>query len=152
MRPIVHNTVSYGVALVVFVLAYALKHGSSLTQPTRVVEVQLFLWSLHFGRRTLESLFMHIYTAPNISTDDSVTEFVYYWGFATWICCTGDVATFDASSLRSVLGLMCWVICETCNSLCHLTLRKLRQQSITQRQIPRGAVWFDRVSCPHYFL
>jgi very-long-chain enoyl-CoA reductase len=148
MPPRVHNVVSYSGALLVFwgVLCWrASTLGLSFT-----AGLALALWSLHFVRRTLESAFVHRYSKPSIGAGDYLTEYVYYWGFGTWIAWAVTAAGKPAPLFSlQIVGMALFVLAELGNARAHRMLRDLRAPGGREKQIPRGFL-FGRVSCPHY--
>ena len=150
MRPRIHNVLSYSVTLIVFwgVLLWRAGGGNLSLNAS----IGALLWTLHFGRRTLESAFVHRYTKPRISPADYLTEYVYYWGFATWIAWSLASPAHRVPSLAvEVVGFIVFELAETGNSRAHMALRRLRPAGSSAKLIPRGPL-FEWVSCPHYLF
>lgn len=150
MRPRTHNVVSYAVTALVFwgVLLYRASHVGL----ARAAGFAAALWTLHFARRTYESAFVHRYSKPSIGPGDYLTEYVYYWGFATWIAWSvASPAYREPSLLLQSLGLVVFLVAERGNARAHRMLRDLRPLGSSDKRVPRGFL-FERVSCPHYFF
>ena len=95
---------------------------------------------------------MHRYGKPRVPTSDVVTEYAYYWGFATWnaLSLTSRNYTAPATGLV-VLGGLVFVLAELGNAKAHRMLRALRPAGSSRRVIPRGFL-FEHVSSPHYLF
>jgi very-long-chain enoyl-CoA reductase len=148
MRPRVHNVLSYTVTLLVFwgVLVFRAR-GVGLSNQALLAAA---LWSVHFVRRTLESVFVHRYSKPCIGPGDYLTEYVYYWGFAAWIAWSVTASTHRVPPLvMQALGVAIFVAAEAGNAQAHRMLRDLRPIGSSDKRIPRGFL-FEWVSCPHY--
>ena len=150
MRPRLHNVVSYGVTLLVFlgVLLWRERAASwSLS-----AELSAALWSAHFLRRSLESAFVHRYSKPRVGPSDYLTEYLYYWCFGAWIAwsLSARSALEPALWLRAS-GLVLFVAAEAGNARAHWILRRLRSPGGREKLVPHGFL-FERVSCPHYFF
>jgi very-long-chain enoyl-CoA reductase len=145
MSPRVHNTLSYSVA------ALTLLSVSPWNKPAALYVA--LLWSIHFVRRSLESLYVHRYSGRPVPPADFLVEYVYYWGFAAWI---GWSLRSDAWSLPDrpsvLLGTAIFTLGEVGNAWAHQKLRHLRSGSgQAARAIPRGGL-FVWVSSPHYLF
>jgi very-long-chain enoyl-CoA reductase len=143
--------VSYVGALLVFVGVF----GARLTRGGLVSWLGWLaagMWCFHFARRAAESAWVHRYGKAAVPVGDVVTEYVYYWGFATWnaFALTGAVAGAQLLWL-SALGVVVFAVAELGNARAHRLLRDLRPAGSKQRVIPRGFL-FERVSCPHYLF
>lgn len=145
MQPRLHNTLSYSLAAVVFLLVVP------WSRPT--TGLVLGLWVFHFVRRTLESLFVHRYSGRLVPPADYLVEYVYYWGFAAAIAWSvGQPSWTLPSTPLTLLGVLIFLLGEAGNSWAHQKLRALRSASgEVKRQIPRGGL-FEWVSCPHYLF
>lgn len=109
------------------------------------------LWVFHFARRTLESLWVHRYSGRPVPPSDYLVEYLYYWGFGTWIALGISSSDWHPTSpLLSTCGLVVFFAGELGNAWCHLKLRSLRSSSgVEEKSIPEGGP-FELVSCPHY--
>jgi very-long-chain enoyl-CoA reductase len=157
ISPRLHNVLSYGMTLAVFVAVVALrapqlKGSESLLQTGWVGLLPIGLWCFHFLRRTAESAWMHRYSKPTLPWSDLLIEYLYYWGFAFWIAWSITSPSYTAPALPLVVvGLCLFLLSECGNAATHLMLRRLRPEGSTQRQLPQGFL-FERVSCPNYFF
>jgi len=145
MAPRVHNTLSYSGATL------SLLSVCPWNKPAALYVASL--WSVHFIRRTLESLYVHRYSGRPVPAGDFLVEYLYYWGFAAWI---GWSLRSDAWSLPGapsvLLGTSIFLVGEVGNGWAHQKLRKLRASSgQTARSIPQGGM-FAWVSSPHYLF
>ena len=148
MRPRLHNVLSYSVALLVF---WGVLLVRSQARMTNTASLGAALWTAHFVRRSLESAFVHRYSKRSISAADSLTEYLYYWGFAAWIAWSLTAAAQRAPAFPlQVLGLALFVAAEAGNARAHVMLRDLRSEHGSEKRIPRGFL-FESLSCPHYF-
>ncbi|HEY4102241.1 MAG TPA: hypothetical protein VGM44_00055 [Polyangiaceae bacterium] len=150
MKARVHNVLSYSFALIVFVLMIGWRmqvQGSSLSLNAKLGAL---LWCAHFLRRTLESAFVHRYSKPRILPGDYLTEYIYYWGFGTWIAWSLAATTHHAPAFaQQIAGLAVFVLAEAGNARAHWMLRNLRAARTSEKSIPRGFL-FEWISCPHY--
>lgn len=143
MSPKLHNTLSYSVAGLSFVVFVPWgNHAAWLVAA---------LWVFHFVRRSLEAQFVHRYSGRKVPPSDYLVEYVYYWGFAVWISWTlRDPNWTLPSHLVTLCAALVFAVGEIGNAWAHLKLRSLRSSSgETQRQVPTGGL-FDWISCPHY--
>lgn len=138
-----YNSLSYGgAALFMAVLADWEKSG---------VPPLAALWIFHFLRRTAESIWVHRFSGRRVPPSDYLIEYLYYWGFATWIALGISAASWSpVTPLFFTIGLSLFVVGEVGNTWAHLTLRRLRSSSgTTDKAIPMKGL-FALVSCPHY--
>jgi very-long-chain enoyl-CoA reductase len=140
-----HNTVSYlGAALV---MAALVQWEKAAAAPVAA------LWIFHFLRRAAESSWVHRFSGKPIRPSEYLVEYLYYWGFATWVALGISASTW--SPVMPALftgGLLIFVVGELGNTWAHLALRKLRSSSgSTEKAIPQGGL-FSLVSCPHYLF
>ena len=117
----------------------------------------LALWNIHFLRRTIEVLFVHIYKR-RMPLVECIGAPIYYWFLALIIAWSIDGDYFQNPPLISVIiGAVIFVFGETGNAVCHLKLRFFRTQQQdaslispeTGHIMPHG-MFFDSISCPHY--
>lgn len=152
MRPRLHNLISYTLALLVFVAVAGWRAAAAASPASLTAEVAATMWCLHFARRAIESAFVHRYGKPAVPIGDVVTEYLYYWGFATWNAWSLFSSSYRApSTLWLALGVALFALAELGNAKAHRVLRDLRAPGSTTRLIPRGFL-FGRVSCPHYLF
>ena len=158
MRPRIHNLISYGGALLVFValiLARFRETGdafSSLPSLSTPALLGVVMWCYHFARRTAEAAWVHRYSKARVPLGDVLIEYMYYWGFAAWnaVSLTPQQSHASVSWLVG-LGVVVFVVAERGNARAHRMLRDLRPEGSAERVIPRGFL-FERVSSPHYLF
>ena len=156
LKPRQHNLLSYGMALVVFVSVVMVRFRetgyfySSLPSLTTNGYLGVVMWCFHFGRRSVESAWVHRYGKPSVPLGDVLIEYLYYWGFAAWIAVSLTPREQHPQNVWLALpGLLLFGIAEWGNARAHRMLRELRPEGSKQRVIPRGFL-FERVSSPHY--
>jgi len=140
LSPRTHNTVSYFGAAV----SYA------LWSPKQ--DLPMVCWLAHFGRRTIETLFVFDFSQADIPIIDSVQEFAYYWGFAAWV--SNSVRGNESYSWVHLLGAILWLGCEYANYSCHVTLASLshRKAKGIVHRVASGPFLFSEVTMPHYLF
>lgn len=152
MAPRAHNVLSYAMALAVFAAVFGWRVAASVSALPTAAWLALGLWSLHFTKRTAESLWVHRYGKAAVPVGDVVTEYVYYWGFAAWNAWSVTSSAYAAPATWLVVaGTLVFIVAELGNARAHRMLRDLRPEGTKLRVIPRGFV-FERVSCPHYLF
>ncbi|MBN1610215.1 MAG: hypothetical protein JW940_26545 [Polyangiaceae bacterium] len=151
MTPRTHNIVSYAVALVVMPTV-VLARGAAATQFEFGTWLAVGLWCVHFSRRALEAAWVHRYSKPSLPLTDALIEYVYYWGFGTWI--GWSLSTPSAPTPVAALwgGTALFVLAQLGNNKSHRMLAALRSGGgVEIKPIPHGFL-FERVSCPHYLF
>jgi hypothetical protein len=182
LSPRVHNAVSYAGAALAFSAAVAalrdsgrcagvfpIDHQRASAPLLQPCELAVVCWMLHFVRRTAESVWLHRYSQPTVPIFDTVTEYLYYWGFAAWIAhavvCTDTAAATATSggaswSAAQLAGGGLWLLAECGNCYVHVQLARLRPAATpaaaaavpatsSRLKLPEGAC-FALVSFPHY--
>jgi very-long-chain enoyl-CoA reductase len=138
LSPRAHNALSYG-GSVLLGLYFMSLHG---------VTVVNALWTLHFTRRTAESLLVHKYSGASMPVVDTIIECVYYWAFGYGIL--GHSVTEPQSAwLMWVMGMLG---CELLNGYAHHVLSTQPKSPSGAKLYPRGFFAFDYVSHPHYLF
>lgn len=121
-------------------------------------ELAAVCWVLHFARRTAEAAYLHRFSQPAVPWDDTVTEYLYYFGFAYWIACwlvCADSASVEWSSVNDA-GAVLWLVAEVGNCVCHVQLARLRPADVDVAGkrvvcLPTGGCFsLLSVSFPHY--
>lgn len=116
----------------------------------------LFAISAHFLKRCFEVLFLHRYSG-NVSLHAIISIVLGYsaiigtihWSVNVY---TGKLALEKYSIVASsIIGLMVFLFGEIGNLYHHYLLKKLRNDSNSEYQIPREGL-FKYVSCPHYLF
>ncbi|GJQ12842.1 hypothetical protein GpartN1_g4633.t1 [Galdieria partita] len=118
----------------------------------REQKTAVILWALHYGKRELETLFVHRFSHSTMPLMNLVKNCSYYWGFAAligyFLC---HPLYTPVPSPLFYLGICIFVLAECGNFATHWMLRQLRPPGSKARKIPRGFL-FDYVSCPNYTL
>lgn len=112
----------------------------------------------HFGKRLLETRFVHLFSTPSVPFSILVRNCIHYWVMI------GLLLPLEVFVLRSPT-LCCWpafwlllfFIFEAGNFYCHLMLRRLREvrtpsgevEITMTRKVPYG-LFFDQVISPNY--
>ena len=173
-NPVFINSLTYIGTLVLFVLVMEIpvlptlpfplnksmlvSNDADFAENKRMTYLFMAFWELHFMRRTLEVLFVHQYKR-RMPIVESIGAPVYYWFFAIWIAWSmRPESGYEQSFLALViLGSIIFFIGETGNCVCHIQLRKFRDEkrptymsSASRHVLPHGLL-FNQVSCPHYF-
>lgn len=153
----------YAGPLVVYLLFYsrpAIIYGTGLASKpiSKVVHIAAVCWSIHYGKRLLETLFIHRFSHATMPIFNLFKNCGYYWGFAAFIAyfINHPLYTIPYYGDRQVYAALAgFVMNELGNFSIHLALRNLRPEGTTKRQIPRPTSnpftkLFDFVSCPNY--
>jgi very-long-chain enoyl-CoA reductase len=149
--------VEYGGPLLIFIINYALAH---LLKRELVGQQRLAFWLvvLHYSKREIETLFVHIFSNGTMPLKNIFKNSFHYWILCGVLIST-ELFFFwkdPGYSTQVQFGLAAlFVLFEFLNLMCHITLRKLRSSSATEkgghtkRGIPNG--WgFGLVSCANY--
>jgi len=143
--------------LVVYPLFYyrpSFIYGSGADRaPTHFAQdLALLSWSFHYGKRILETLFVHRFSNDTMPLKNIFKNCGYYWGFAALVSYFVNKPQFVEPSHNQVLfGAGLFFVSEIGNFITHMQLRNLRPEGTRKRGIPRGFL-FDLVSCPNYFM
>lgn len=121
--------------------------------PEFVKEVQLcalVAWSFHYGKREIETLFVHRFSNATMPLLNIFKNSGYYWGFAAYVAYFVNHPLYTPPSPDLFYCGMClFYFMEVGNFSAHWTLRMLRPPGTRIRRIPRGGL-FEFVSCPNY--
>lgn len=114
------------------------------------------LFTFHFCRRALETIFVHRYKRTN-SLFEIIGAHIYYWFFAFWAgwSVRADMRYHPTHNQLFVAGIILFWIGEAGNCAAHLRLRDIRKEKSSLKSAPSGRVipggkMFALVSCPHY--
>ena len=119
----------------------------------------------HFVKREYETLFVHRFSAATMPARNLAKNSAHYWllsgvNLAYWLYAPGarvsapwwpgalEPAT-HAAVRHAAVAL--FVFAQASNYATHVTLRNLRPDGSTKRQIPRG-YGFGLVTCPNYMF
>lgn len=110
----------------------------------------LVAWTIHYGKRELESLFVHRFSHATMPVMNLFKNCGYYWGFAAWVAYFVNHPLYTPPKEDLVYTGMClFYLMEMGNLSSHITLRQLRPPGTKVRRIPRGGL-FEFVTCPNY--
>jgi len=115
-------------------------------------------YCFHFGKRLLETIFVHRFSHATMPIKNLFKNCSYYWGFAAFVAYFGNhplytPATFGNPQIYA--GLIGFILCECGNYAIHAALRDLRPQGTSERRIPQPTSnpftkLFSVCSCPNY--
>lgn len=124
------------------------------TLPSTIIQqVALALWTLHYVKREVETVFVHEFGWDTMPPFNLFKNCVYYWGFAAIVAWAVNYpGVLPANwSINLVLGAIVFIFGLLCNGKCHLMLKRLRKPGVSEMQIPRGFL-FEYVTKPNYFF
>ena len=115
---------------------------------------------IHFGKRILETKYVHVFSVPSVPLSVLVRNCIYYWGiFGILVPIEVFVARRDPqlwSPLATTFLVLLFLAFEYLNFYCHWQLRNLRavgtddgQAVTTERKVTRG-LFFDQIVSPNY--
>lgn len=112
------------------------------------------MWVSHFTRRTIEVLFVHIFshaTLPIFSLLDNscFKNVTYYWTFAIFQCLFLIYKNDIPYPSLQKYGIIVFYISEALNCYCHVKLRLLRPKGSKEHVLPTGFL-FDHIVSPNY--
>eukprot|EP00762_Andalucia_godoyi_P002569 ANDGO_03314.mRNA.1 Very-long-chain enoyl-CoA reductase len=115
-----------------------------------VQQLALLLWTIHYAKRELETLFVHRFSKGTMPLMNIFKNSGYYWGFAAFVSYFVNHPLYTAPCQTMVIaGTTLFAAAEFGNLVCHIMLRNLRPEGTRVRKIPRGFL-FELVSCPNY--
>ena len=131
--------------------------SGNLLMHGKVAYLVLALWIIHFVRRTVEVLFVHIYKRK-MPLSEAIGAPLYYWFFALFIAWSVKHKFHLPPVGLAIFGMLVFILGEIGNAYCHLQLRRFRTRQYesilisptTGHVLPHGFL-FNRVSSPHYF-
>lgn len=102
----------------------------------------------HFGKRTLEVLFVHKYSGYMQPFTFGVIVFAYALmaGLISWL----NAVSISEMDTAFWIGIVFFIVGEAGNLYHHKLLANLRKDEGGYK-IPRGG-WFEYATCPHYFF
>lgn len=119
----------------------------------------LIMGQLQFGKRMLESKFVHIFSNASVPVTGSYKNFYHYWLVYAMITSCDIFGLGQMNGEWDLCGLYYFAgICvfwQLCNTTCHVILRRLRFDDKGNfdryaRKIPQGC-GFGTVVCANYF-
>ncbi|KAM0754506.1 hypothetical protein T439DRAFT_376977 [Meredithblackwellia eburnea MCA 4105] len=115
----------------------------------------------HYGKRELETVFVHRFSSATMPILNLFKNSGHYWGLSGLLIAAPLYGPWNSAkalegTLRSrenfVWGMVgIWAFAQLSNLHTHLTLRSLRPAGTRTRAIPKG-YGFNWVSCPNYFF
>ncbi|XP_003744432.1 probable very-long-chain enoyl-CoA reductase art-1 [Galendromus occidentalis] len=154
--------VEYAGPLFVYLLTYtrpAVIYGKGArdTPYADVVHIAAACWAIHYGKRLLETLFIHRFSHGTMPIMNLFKNCSYYWGFGFYIAyyVNHTLYTPPACSWQIYGALALFAFAELGNLSIHIALRNLRPAGSKERRIPFPTAnpftkLFDFVSCPNY--
>nr|XP_026493696.1 probable very-long-chain enoyl-CoA reductase art-1 [Vanessa tameamea] len=124
--------------------------------PSSVATIAAICWSVHYGKRILETLFVHRFSHGTMPLRNLFKNCSYYWLFTLYIAYHINHPLFTAPCNTCVyVGLAGFTICELGNLSIHILLKNLRPPGTKVRRIPKPdgnpfSILFNYVSCPNY--
>ena len=151
----------YAGPLLVYLLFYlrpSLLYGAAASSEEicRAAHLAAAAWSLHYGKRLLETVFVHRFSNATMPLSNLFKNCSYYWGFAAFIAYHVNHPLYTSPPTAQVfLGLALFLLCELGNFTIHLLLRDLRPPGTKERRIPFAnsnplSGLQSLVSCPNY--
>ncbi|XP_071508055.1 very-long-chain enoyl-CoA reductase-like [Diadema antillarum] len=153
----------YSGPLFVYLLFYlrpSLIYGAEAASQPRnyVVNLAVGCWVLHYGKRLLETVFIHRFSNATMPIMNIFKNSSYYWGFAAFIAYFLNHPLYTPPTLGSgqvYFGLFLFLLSEYGNFCIHVALRDLRPPGTKERRIPFPTSnpmtqMFRFVSCPNY--
>lgn len=146
-------------------LPFSASVAGPLPAPTATQLLLCALVVAHFVKREYETLFVHRFSAATMPARNLAKNSAHYWllsgvNLAYWLYAPGarvsapwwpgalEPAT-HAAVRHAAVAL--FVFAQASNYATHVTLRNLRPDGSTKRQIPRG-YGFGLVTCPNYMF
>lgn len=123
-----------------------------------VVDLAAGCWCFHYGKRLLETLFVHRFSHATMPIRNIFKNCGYYWGFSAYIAYYMNHPLYTSPTLGNkqiYAGLAIFIFSEIGNFSIHIALRNLRPYNSARRLIPYPGLnpftWlFHFVSCPNY--
>lgn len=153
----------YAGPLLIYLLFYfrpSWIYGSSSVGRAQHPSVHLgaYCWTFHYGKRILETLFVHRFSHSTMPLFNLFKNCGYYWGFTAMVSYFVNHPEYTPAlygPAQVYAGLLIFILSELGNFSIHLLLRDLRPAGSTKRQIPFPnknplTKLFDLVSCPNY--
>lgn len=113
--------------------------------------------TVHYGKRLLETLFVHRFSHATMPLRNLFKNCSYYWLFTMYVAYHVNHPLYTApSTLQFYIGAAIFTLCEIGNLSIHLALKNLRPPGTTVRKIPMPTgvlpftALFNFVSCPNY--
>lgn len=116
----------------------------------------MMVWAmltLHYGKRILESLFVHRFSHASMPLAGALKNCTYYWGLGgVYLGLTCILKVEAGWDIFDIIALISFLTFESLNLAAHVKLRNLRPKGTRIRACPHGFPLFDLVACPNYFF
>ncbi|KAI8868969.1 hypothetical protein GQ42DRAFT_163762 [Ramicandelaber brevisporus] len=126
-----------------------------------VQKVACVLFTLHFLKRELETLFVHRFSHGTMPFTFVFKNSAHYWLLAgvnagyfvygPWLSASSEAGQIRSDPTFLAICVALFAFAEFSNLTTHIILRNLRPPGTRVRRIPRG-YGFDLISCPNYFF
>lgn len=133
-----------------------LLYGPQSSAPSQVATVAAACWSVHYGKRLLETLFVHRFSHGTMPLRNLFRNCAYYWMFTLYVAYHINHPLYTAPcSTCYYLGLAGFIVSELGNLSIHILLKNLRPPGTKVRRVPVPdgnpfSLLFNFVSCPNY--
>jgi len=115
----------------------------------------LFCFVGHFGKRLLESAFVHKWGGDTLGIYFLFKNSIYYWGAGLAIGYATNHPSYKplvGEDYTRVAVILFW-IAQVGNAIVHLQLSWARPKGSVVKVMPHGIIWsITRVSFPNYFF
>ncbi|USW46708.1 Putative 3-oxo-5-alpha-steroid 4-dehydrogenase [Septoria linicola] len=132
-------------------------YSSSSSSPSTLQTLSVYLITLHFAKRELETFFIHRFSNATMPAANIFKNSAHYWILAGVLIAsfiyspTHPTATAPFTPLVDYPALALYGFGELGNFNTHLILRNLRSAGGTERGVPQG-LGFSWVTCPNYLF
>uniref|UniRef100_A0A3Q3NEJ1 Trans-2,3-enoyl-CoA reductase-like 2a n=1 Tax=Labrus bergylta TaxID=56723 RepID=A0A3Q3NEJ1_9LABR len=139
-----------------FRVPYIYSHRFVSTSSPHPVVLACACHSFHYGKRLIETIFVHRFSHGTMPLRTIIRNCAYYWGFSAWLAyyINHPLYTPPYGDLQVHYALVLFAMCEIGNFSIHLTLNNLKGDSRGRRfPVPtkNPFTWlFYFVSCPNY--
>lgn len=129
---------------------------STPTKKDKPYDVPLILWSSHFVKRLLETLFVHRFSHETMPLRNLFKNCGYYWGFALFIAYHVNHPYYTPPPKAiQIIGTTIFFFCQLGNLSTHILFRNLRPSGSKVRCLPVPDAnpfnqLFKLVACPNY--
>jgi very-long-chain enoyl-CoA reductase len=131
-------------------LVYLIEYiGAFIAFPLMVSDwsrVDVILWEIHYGKRLLESAFVHSFSSDTMPIANVFKNSAYYWGAG---CLLGYYAS-RTEMIANPIIICLWTICQIGNAYCHFYLANLRSDKNKREHVLPTNALFRIVTCPNY--
>lgn len=152
----------YAGPLFVYLLFYlrpSFIYGTDASKPKHLyVHIACACFMFHYGKRLLETHFIHRFSNGTMPIMNIFKNSGYYWGFACFIAYFVNHPLYTPASFGDIQvygSLVAFALCQIGNYSIHIAFRNLRPEGSKERKIPKATanpftLLFNFVSCPNY--